>query len=91
MERKIKPYDVPVGEPLIPRKKKIADLIENSDLPEDLFRPQGDKWTAIHFIRVGSPSEYYLNQCLDKLKQSGIDTSSVYESRVLNFKNFYLR
>ena len=70
-------FDIPVGKPLIPLRRKIAEIIERTDLPDDLFKPQGDKWTAAGFIKDGKPSEYYLHKVITLLRSQGVDLSEL--------------
>lgn len=57
---------------------KIADLLRKSDIPDSEFKErfdQLDKQTAIKFIENGSPSQYYFEEILNMLGESGIDIS----------------
>jgi hypothetical protein len=68
---------------LIEQKMKFVPLLEELTDADDIeFKVvrQNDRWTAISFIKNGSPSELYLEQILDILKRSGVDTSSIQES-----------
>jgi hypothetical protein len=66
---------------LIKQKMKFIPLIKGSSLePEDLeVVHQNDKWTVMSFIERGYPSEWYLEQILQLLKDNGVDTSSITE------------
>jgi hypothetical protein len=62
--------------PLIPKKMTIADVLEITDLDDDLFGDQ-TKQTVINFIRNGRPSEVYLQDILQILKDNDVDTSEI--------------
>lgn len=68
---------------LILQKMKFIPLLEElTDADDADFKTvrQNDRWTAISFIKNGSPSEWYLEQVLDILKAKGLDTSSIQET-----------
>lgn len=67
---------------LIRQKREFIPLLELADLPDDVFGVvhQQDKWNAISFIERGRPSEWYLEQILQILKDGGVDTSSIKET-----------
>jgi hypothetical protein len=66
---------------LIKQKYKFIPLIEESSIEDENFAVvhQRDKWNAISFIQRGNPSEWYLEQILQLLKDNGVDTSSITE------------
>lgn len=66
---------------LIKQKMKFIPLIKGSSLEakELAVVHQSDKWTAMSFIERGNPSEWYLEQILQLLKNDGVDTSSISE------------
>ncbi len=70
---------------LIEQKRKflplLAELTDEDDAKFKVVR-QIDRWTAMSFIKVGEPSEWYLEQILDILKSKGVDTSSIQEEVV---------
>ena len=65
---------------LIKQKYKFNSLLKelSDDVSFDVVH-QNDKWTAMSFIGKGYPSEWYLEQILQLLKDNGIDTSSISE------------
>lgn len=63
---------------LIPYRFMIADMIEDSPLEDDDFKPQF-KSAAVSFCKQGRPSESYLQEIVQKLKDSGVDTSELYK------------
>jgi hypothetical protein len=63
---------------LIPYRFMIADIIEDSTLEDEDFKPQF-KSAAVSFCRQGRPSESYLHEIVKKLEDSGVDTSKLYK------------
>lgn len=67
---------------LIKQKLKFIPLIEElTDDADHCFAEvhQGDRFTAMSFIKSGSPSEWYLEKVLGILRSNGVDTSSIEE------------
>jgi hypothetical protein len=66
---------------LIKQRMKFIPLIKGSSLEAEELAVvhQSDKWTAMSFIERGNPSEWYLEQILQLLKDNGVDTSSITE------------
>jgi hypothetical protein len=59
---------------LIPLKFIIGEMVGESSLEDKDFHPQS-KSAARSFCQNGRPSEYYLNNIVNKLKESGMDVS----------------
>ena len=62
--------------PLIPKKMLLADILELNDIPDSEFGDQ-NKDQAVNFIRIGRPSEVYLEKIISILKKHNVDTSEV--------------
>jgi len=62
--------------PLIPRKMAIADVLEVTDLEDELFAPQ-TKQRVIDFIQNGRPSQVFLEKIMGILEDNGVDTSEI--------------
>lgn len=69
---------------LIEQKMKFIPLLEElTDEADADFGGQRDRWTAMSFIKVGNPTEEYMEKVLAILKKHGVDTSSIEEEVVV--------
>ena len=54
----------------------LSKIVRNSNLSDDIFAPQS-LITVANYIKDSAPSESYLNEVIDKLKDNGVDTSEL--------------
>lgn len=71
-----KTMDLEKHKNLLGNRSEIATLVEESDIPDDVFKEkffQNNKRMVANFLRVGDPSQYYLEEILNILESYGSD------------------
>lgn len=73
-----KTTDVEVQNKFILKSNEIAELLDETDIPDDLFYEkfkQRNKKTVVNFMKKGSPSQDYFEEIINILEAYGADVS----------------